>query len=264
MTTDPTLTYRAVQTLRPELPNLLENDWPTIAHQLATLDAQWDIAAGDTERMLLAARYRTLFWSYDVVRRRLYELEGSAPLAYWLLSGAADMAAAVRAESSAKALRQAGDFYADNQRLIIESGPGRPAYSIKLSNLEFYFWELSAAAGDALSAVDTLTDPVARPFAQAGAILSLIGRLSRTIVRPIAVDDTSVFLGLVEAAGEARQAHLAQITSATNAQRVLVYLSLLSEEQVKRSLAVLNGLRSIAPVAGATDVWRVVEEHGRV
>lgn len=263
MNTDAEITHRAAVEMRPQLAQLVGPDeWPTVADELARLDAAWQNATDDNARLRLAADYRDALASWPEAYEQLQAVTLSTSLLPAALRTAATVAAALGDASGADKLHEMAN--AGDQRLIIESGPGRPAYSIKLSNLEFYFWELSAAAGDALSAVDTLTDPVARPFAQAGAILTLIGRLSRTIVRPIAVDDASVFLGLVEAAGEGRQAHLAQILATTNGRRAGVYLPFLTEEQVKRSLVVLNALRSIAPVTAAPDVWRVVEEHGRV
>jgi hypothetical protein len=262
MSTDAEITHRVAVEMRSQLAQLVgPDDWPTVADELARLDAAWD-TAGDNARLRLAADYRDALAPWPEAYEQLQAVALSTSLVPAALLTAAIVAAALGDVSGAHDLRERAK--AGEQRLIVESGPGRPAYSIKLSNLEFYFWELSSAAGDALSAVDTLTDPAARPFALAGAVLTLIGRLSRVIVQPIAVDDASVFLGLVEAAGEGRQAYLAQIIAATNERRTKVYLEPLTEAQVKRSLAVLNGLRSIAPVGDVPDFWRVVEEHGRV
>lgn len=68
----------------------------------------------------------------------------------------------------------------------------------------------------------------------------------------------------MEAGGESRQAHVADIMAATNAAHAARpgYLKAMDEEAVKQSLGHLYRLGSIAPAGG--DVWQVMEEYGRV
>lgn len=256
-----TRTYGAVQAMAAELPQLVgEADWPAVARQLAQLDAAW--ATADAARQIgLAARYRSLLAPYPAARERLRRALDDAALYGDALLGVAAVAEALGDGAGAAALRTAAGE-ASQSRLIFEQGIGREAYSLKLANLDFKFWNLAAAAGGVVSAVGTLNEPV-RPFGLAAAVLLLIAGAGRLLVREIGVDDTSVFLGLLAAAGETKRAGLPAIMAATNDARAGVYLPALTEEQVKRALLVLHQLRSISP-GDCADEWRVVEEHGRV
>jgi hypothetical protein len=263
MTADPTLTRRAVAALEPELPTLVgPGEWPALAAELAALGDAWAAAEDDVARMHIAARYRATLAPHDAARERLYRAERAASLSHAALLGAAALTAELGDADGAARLRT--EVEAAEPRLIFESGVGRPAYSLKLANLEVRFWELALAAGGILSAVERLTDPTARPIALAGAALLIIGALGKTMAREIAVDDASVFLGLAAAAGANRVASLAAVRASANERRRVVYLPELSEQEVKRSLIVLHQLRAVAPVEGRVDVWRVVEDHGRV
>lgn len=261
MTDDAQLTHRAAVDWRPQLAELVgPADWPAVAAHFAQLDAAWE-AAGEGERMRLAAQYRDALAPYPRAYERLRAVARGASAARDVLRVAAGLADELGDAAGAGRLWQEAEAIT-GRRIIVEQGVGRPAYSIKLRNLDFDFWELALTMGGVLEAVDTLTDPTARPFALAGAVLMIIGGIGGALKRPIDVDDTSVFLGLAAAADDDRRAALADIVAATNAERAgaRVYLTPLTADEVEQALRRLCDLGSVERVA---DVWRMEEDIGR-
>ncbi len=253
-------TWLAVQELRPQLPEIIGREqWPDVAATLDRLDVDWAAAADDKERRRIARQYRDALAPWPPAYERMRAaLDGMSPYADALRrlalraeeGGELEAAAALRAE-------------AEQQRLILERGVGETAYSIKLRNLDIRFWKLSALAATVLATAAAVAEPTGSALTIAAAVLSAIAGLE-ALVKEISVDDASVFLGLVEAGGEARQASLSDIMAAANAARAARpgYLKVMDEEAVKQSLGNLYRLHSIAPVGG--DVWRVIEDYGRV
>jgi hypothetical protein len=263
MNADPELTHHAVMALWPQLEEIVgAAAWPTVASQLEQLTAKWTNAQTKADRMLLAAKYRDVLAPYPRAYYRLLAARGDEWLAPLLLADAAEVAERLGDVDGAEKLRRKlAD--PDWQRLIFEKGIGQAATSVKLSNIDFNFWNLAAALGGVLSAIETLTDDGVRPIGIAGAVLTLISSFGHMLARKIEVDDASVFLGLVDVAGESREASLAAIIEQTNVRRTNVNLAAMTEEAVNRSLTVLHQLRSVEPT-GQPDVWRVVEYYGRV
>jgi len=254
-------TVEIVHEMAGELPALVgPAGWPGVARQLAALDSAW-AAAGAPQRMGLAAQYRTLLAPFPAARARLsaglrgtevYDdvLAGVAAL----LAGLGDAAGAAHVAE----MRQAGE-----RRIIFLKEVGEPAKSVKLGNLEFDFGALSLAAAGVLSAVAALADPTTTGIALGAAVLLILHELYGTLEREVSADDASVYWGLVLAGGEGKQADLPAILAATNAARAAAYLEPLSELELRRALLALERLKSIAPVAGVVDGWRIVEDHGR-
>ena len=254
-------TWLAVQELRPRLPEIIgPEQWPDVAATLDRLDVAWVAAADEGERRRIARRYRDALaaWppAYERVRAALDGMSAYTDALRRLAlraedGGEPEVAAALRAE-------------AEQRRLIIERGVGATACSIKLRNIDFRFWKLSALAAAVLATVAAVAEPAGSTRTIAAAVLSAIAGLE-ALVEEISVDDAGVFLGLVEAGGESRQAALADIMAATNAARATRpgYLKVMDEEAVKQSLGNLYRLRSIAPVNGAVDVWRGFGEYWR-
>lgn len=261
---NPELTHRAVMALWPQLPEMVgAANWSKVAAALEQISSAWPSADTPMKQMQLEAKYRDVLAPYPTAYNRLQAAAQGASLAQLLLLEAANIAE--RLDDSALAERLHAELInLDEQRLIIEGGVGLPAHSFKLGNLDFKFWNLAAAAAGVLLAMDTLSDTAARPFALAAAVLLIISKFGQTFAREIGVDDTSVFLGMVSAAGESRMAALPDIITTTNAARSDVCLEPLTDLEVRRSLTVLHQLRSIEKVDGTPDVWRVIEEHGRV
>ena len=69
-------------------------------------------------------------------------------------------------------------------RIIIEQGVGRKAYSLKLSNLDFKFWNLAPVIGSALGVIGAFIDPSKSQIALAVAVLVAIGGVVSLIARP--------------------------------------------------------------------------------
>ena len=252
-------TYRIVQDMAADLPTLVGPDaWPRVGQELAALDAGW-AAADDTRRVGLAARYRTLLAPYPAARARLSSALDMAEQDDDVLLRVAGLLEQMGEADSSAFLREA-----TNQRYITGLKVGRAAQSFKLlGNVEFTFWNVAASIGAILNTVAQAVAPDAQPIAVAGAVLLLIAALAKPFIRTIEADDASVFLGLVLAAGERREAALADIVTATNTARTAGGLRLraLTEAEVAHSLSLLAQLGSVA-VNG--DRWRVIEEHGKV
>lgn len=253
-------TYRAVEELRPRLPEFVgSEDWPALAAELDRLDEAWAAAGDEAARKRIAMEYRDALAPWPRVYERMRAcLDGMSAYTTALRR------LAVRAEDAgeieaAEALRTE----AERHRLFIEQGVGEKAYSLRFRKQNFLFWKLPALGAAVLSAVVAVTDPAGGALTMAVAILSAVASLE-AMVEEVPVDDASVFLGLVEAAGESRQAALPDIMAATNAARAARpgYLLPMDEAAVKTSLQNLFQLRSIKHVSG--DTWRVNEEYGRV
>ena len=249
-------THLIVQEMVPDLPNLVGVEaWPTLAAELARLDAEW-AAADDARRVGVAARYRTALAPYPAARERLTAALRSVTLHNDVLDATAALLEELGDGDGAAALRR---------RYITGLKVGQEAQSFKLGNAQFTFPSALLAAGTTLSTVAAATDPAARPIAMAGAVVLLIATLAQSLVRKIDADDASVFLGLARAADDTREAALANIVAATNAARNddPLRLGVLTEEQVHRSLSVLWKMyKSVEPVDSEGKRWRVVEEHG--
>jgi hypothetical protein len=156
-------------------------------------------------------------------------------------------------------LRQAGE-----RRILFLKAVGEPAKSVKLANLEFDFGALSLAAAGILGAVATLADPTTSGLALGAAVLLILHELYQTMEREVSVDDASVYWGLVQAGGAARQADLSAILTATNKARGDARLEPLTQKEVYSALGSLERLKAIALVDETSDVWRILEEHGQV
>jgi hypothetical protein len=256
-------TYLAVQDLRPQLPVLVGPEkWPSVAAKLDHLDTAWAAAGAENERRRIALQYRDALAPWSAAYERI-----RAPLDGVSAYSDALRRLALRAElagnlQAAAALRDEAE---NRRRIIIERGVGRGAYSIKLGNIRIRFWKLPALAAAVLATVVAVVDPAANSLTIAAAVLAAIGGLE-ALVKEIPVDDASVFLGLVEAGGESRQAHLGDIRAAANAARAQTpgYLQPLDEAQVKAAITNLLALGSIARVEGQADLWQAVEDHGRL
>lgn len=271
MTTNPTITYETVRAMEPQLPALVgAADWPAVAAELDALHAAWadaaatetTAAAADLARLRVAARYRAVLAPYAAARQRLFRAEGGLSLyddvlgeVAALLAGLGDADGAARAAD----LRQAGE-----RRILFLKEVGEPAKSVKLSNLEFDFGALSLAAAGVLGAVATLTDPTTSGLALGAAVLLILHELYQTVEREVSADDASVYWGLVQAGGAARQADLAAILTATNKARDGARLEPLTQKEVYSALGSLERLRAIVLVDETSDVWRVIEDHGQV
>ena len=252
-------TYQIVQEMAADLPTLVGPEaWPRVEQELAALNAGW-AAADDTRRVGLAARYRTLLAPYPAARTRLAAALDTAEQNDDVLLGVAGLLEQMGKADSAAALRET-----TNQRYITGLKVGRAAQSVKLmDNIEFTFWNVAASIGAVLNTVAQVTAPDVQPTAVAGAVLLLIAALAKPFIRTIEANDASVFLGLVLAAGEGREAALADIMAATNSARTAggLRLRVLTEAEVAHSLSLLAQLGSVA-ING--DRWRVIEEHGKV
>lgn len=267
---DAVMTYRVATEQRAKLAALVgPEDWPAVSAEWEALDAAWAAATGAGHRRVLAADYLDAVAlhreAYALLRAEVAMLDAYVAAAWQL----ATLAAQLGDEQGAAKLW--GDALGSDRsrqlldRYILEQGVGKSAYSVKLANVEIRFWRLTSTAASLLAAVTAYLDPDKSALVIATAILAAVGGLE-AFVKEIPVDDAAVFLGLVAAGGEARQAALADIVAATNAARTARpdYLRAMDEAAVKDSLGNLYRLGSVAPVEGEMDVWRVVEEHGRV
>lgn len=267
---DAVMTYRVATEQRDTLAALIgAADRPAVLAEWRALDAAWPTATSEGERRVLAAGYLDAVApyraAYDALRLQIALLDSYVAAAWQLATFAAqlgDEAGAAALWADALGSERSRTLLA---RLVIEQGTGQYAYSIKLSNVGLKLVGLSAAAASLLASVEAYLDPDKSGLAIATAVLTAVAGLSVFMER-IPIDDASVFLGLVEAGGEARQAHLAEIIDATNAARAKApgYLQPLNEEQVKQAINNLLALHSIVEVKGRPDVWQVIEDHGRI
>lgn len=253
-------TYWAVQALAAELPALVgADDWPALAAHLAALDAEW-AAADATHRVGVAAAYRTALARYPAARAQLAAAQRKLTFVDAALAAAAALALQLGDTAGAARLRQAS--LVAESRLIALRPVGEPARSVKWANLQFDFGKLTLAAAAILAAVATATDPTTSGLSLAAAVLLILGELYKALEREISVDDASVFWGLVQAGGEAKQADVAAVLAAANAARAAAPLEPLTEPALRVSLGSLGRLQAIACVDEARGIWRVVEDHG--
>lgn len=255
-------THQIIHEMAGELPALVGADaWPILDAELIKLDAAW-AAANDTQRVVVAARYRSALAPYAPARERLAAALRSDAVYEYVLAGAAVLVEQLGDADGAAELRRIAD-----QRYITGLKVGQEAQSFKLGNAQFTFPSALLAAGTTLSTVAAATDPAARPIAIAGAVVLLIATLAQSLVRKIDADDASVFLGLARAVDDTREAALADIVTATNAARNdgPLRLGVLTEEEVHQSLSVLwKTYKSVEPVDSDGKRWRVQEEHGHL
>lgn len=263
MISDPSATYTAVQELKLELPLILaEADWNRLEPELTKLDMKWVGSEEGVPRLRLAAEYRSLLAEYPIARDRLRQLMRDTDRYRDSLLYLADLAEREGASAGSASLRAIAE-YDRSTRYIFEQGVGRKAYSLKLSNFDFRFWNLAPVAGSLIATIDAYLDPSSSTLAFAAALLLAAGG-ARLLVEELSVDTTSVFLGLIQAANPNREGDLKAIIIATNAERGRIYMEPLSDNQVQRELLELHQLGSVEPVDHKQDAWRIVEEYGRI
>lgn len=254
----------AIKQLQTELPGLI-GDEPAQALSIPLADklTQFQNETDKVRRQRIALEMQTLLTANPVVRTRLGQLLDGVTLFEAVLFPLVGLAPQLGAEAAVVTQLQAmANWPVDKESRFIW-GNKETAVSFKWQNLSFEFGELAEFGVGIFMALSDLVSSNNNNYdlVMGGAFLLIVRGLQKMFTETIAVQEITVFMGLVQAIQNERWVELEVIQQYTNQLRQTRELSPLKEEEVRRSLLLLEELGSVKKVVGNHITWRVVEKY---
>ncbi len=249
--------------IRGELPLLIGTAaWAEISSSLETKLDQLLGSTSELERLQFSGDLVEMIAPYPAARTRVKGLLEMLDPYNGVLTGMALIARQIGTnEDIIDQLTMAALQATSPQLKLIEIRKGRDkGKSIKLKNLEFDF-------GDTTGLVASIIGTAASIVGQTNHLLMAAGILlaARTFYEAITIDlseqEASVFCGFIQTCDTNRTANRDDILKSTNHERKNIGLKPLTKNELKNVLHKLTAIKSIQPVEGKQNMWRIIEKH---
>jgi hypothetical protein len=266
----------AMTRLEPELPYLIGETWANVQEQVsADLDALRRSQSGQ-EQELIAERLIDQMSRFQKAQRRLnselYIQEAvKNDIEYDIGNIRNDLRCddqKFRASLHAMAfgLRWLIDpddipsqYDLETRTITLNPGGVSGGKSIKFSNLSLDFGEMSAIASSGLlTGYEIIKDP--NGFVIAAGVLAMISILFKAATVQINEQDASVYWGFIQIRDKKdNTATETDVIASTNQERNKYQREKLKEKDIQLSLTNLQALKSIVPVEGHPERWKLIE-----